>query len=157
MRETGRMRNRWPILALLCVLASLLAGGTVSAHSATAAENRVWAFDLADQAHVGGAASLTLELRQGYELAEYDFASGSPLAAKGGSKIDRGAFRKEREAFWKAEAQNNPGKYSANDLAKMEKGRAPTGPDGHPMELHHVDRTPEGGVTPNEQDGSPPW
>jgi hypothetical protein len=28
----------------------------------------------------------------------------------------------------------------------MEKGHAPTGPDGHPMELHHVDRTPEGGV-----------
>ena len=30
----------------------------------------------------------------------------------------------------------------------MEKGRPPIGTDGHPMELHHVDRTPEGGVKP---------
>jgi hypothetical protein len=28
----------------------------------------------------------------------------------------------------------------------MKKGRAPTGPDGHPMELHHTDQTPEGGL-----------
>lgn len=67
-------------------------------------------------------------------------------ATRQGSKIDRAAFRAEREAFWKAEAKNNPGKYSAEDLAKMEKGRAPTGADGHPMELHHKDRTPNGGV-----------
>ncbi len=151
------MRSRRPILMLLCALASQLVPGIASASTASGAETRVWAFELADGVRVGGERSLTLDLHQGCELAEYDFASGSPLAAKGGSKIDRGAFRKEREAFWKAEAQNNPGKYSANDLAKMEKGRAPTGPDGHPMELHHVDRTPEGGVTPNEQDGSPPW
>ncbi len=64
------------------------------------------------------------------------------------SKIDRAAFKAEREAFWKAEAKNNPQNYTAEDLAKMEKGRAPTGPDGKPMELHHVDRTPEGGLRP---------
>jgi len=80
------MRNRWPILALLCVLASLLAGGIASAHSATGAENRVWAFDLAEQVHVAGASALTLELHQGSALAEYDSASGSLLAAKGGAK-----------------------------------------------------------------------
>ncbi len=80
------MRNRWPILALLCVLASLLVPGMASAHSASGAENRVWAFDLAEQVHVGGAASLTLELHQGCELADYDSASGSLLAARGGSK-----------------------------------------------------------------------
>src|SRR6185503_12986183 len=62
----------------------------------------------------------------------------------GASKIDRTAFKAEREAFWREEAKNNPGKYSAGDLAKMENGRPPIGPDGHPMELHHVDRTPEG-------------
>jgi hypothetical protein len=65
-----------------------------------------------------------------------------------GSKIDRNAFRAEREAFWKAEAKNNPGKYGADDMAKMQRGRPATGPDGYPMELHHVDRTPEGGVVP---------
>jgi RHS repeat-associated protein len=64
------------------------------------------------------------------------------------SKIDRAAFRTEREAYWKAEAKSNPGKYSAEDLAKMKRGRAPGGSDGNPMELHHNDRTPDGGLTP---------
>ena len=80
------MRNRWPILALLCVLASLLAGGIASAHAASGAENRVWGFDLAEQIHVGGQRALTPELHQGYELAEYDSASGSLLAARGGTR-----------------------------------------------------------------------
>jgi len=84
--EPKRARSRWPHLAILCVLASLLVPGTVSAHSATGAENRLWAFDLAEQVHVGGAASLTLELHQGYGLADYDFASGSLLAARGGGR-----------------------------------------------------------------------
>jgi RHS repeat-associated protein len=69
-------------------------------------------------------------------------------SSKAPSKIDRGAFRAEREAYWKAEAQINPGAYSAEDLSKMERGRAPIGPDGAPMELHHVDRTPDGGLMP---------
>ncbi len=80
------MRSRWPILALLCVLASLLVPGTASAHSVAGAENRVWAFNLAEQVHVAGAATLTLELHQGCELAEYGCASASLLAAKGGGK-----------------------------------------------------------------------
>jgi len=67
---------------------------------------------------------------------------------KATSKIDRAAFKSERNAFWKTEAKANPGKYSEEDLAKMQKGGAPIGPDGHPMELHHVDGTPDGGVTP---------
>jgi RHS repeat-associated protein len=83
----------------------------------------------------------------GYALKAGSSAAESGIA-KGASKIDRNAFRAEREAFWKAEAMNNPGKYSADDLAKMQKGRAPTGADGYPVELHHVDGTPEGGVTP---------
>jgi hypothetical protein len=70
------------------------------------------------------------------------------VATKKTSQIDRAAFKAEREAFWKAEAKKNPSKYNPEDLAKMEKGRAPAGPDGHPMELHHVDRTPQGGTTP---------
>ena len=79
------MRNRWPIFALLCVLASLLVPGIASAHSAAGAENRVWGFDLAEQIHVGGQRALTPELHQGCEPREYDSASGSPLAAKGGA------------------------------------------------------------------------
>jgi RHS repeat-associated protein len=68
-----------------------------------------------------------------------------PLPA---SKINRPKFKLEREAFWKAQAKNNPSKYSPADLAKMKNGKAPTGPDGHPMELHHTDGTPNGGLDP---------
>jgi RHS repeat-associated protein len=75
--------------------------------------------------------------------------AGTPNGtARAPSKIDRAQFKAEREAFWKAEAKNHPEKYSAKDLAKMEKGRAPTGADGHPVELHHVDRTPTGPKEP---------
>lgn len=69
-------------------------------------------------------------------------------AGKKASKIDRAAFNGERAKFWKEEAKSNPEKYSQEDLARMQKGGEPTGPDGHPMELHHVDGTHEGGVTP---------
>ena len=64
------------------------------------------------------------------------------------SKIDRAAFKAEREAFWKSEAKNNPTKYTSNDIDRMNGGKPPIGSDGYPVELHHVDRTPDGGVTP---------
>jgi hypothetical protein len=80
---------------LLCVLASLLVPGIASAHSAAGAENRVWAFDLSEQVHVAGAATLTPELHQGCGLAEYDSASGSLLAARGGLRIADGQFGKK--------------------------------------------------------------
>ncbi len=80
------MRNRWPTLALLCALASLLVPGIASASAGGSAENRVWAFDLAEQVHVAGQRALTLELHQGCELAEYDCASGSLLAPNGGGR-----------------------------------------------------------------------
>ena len=68
--------------------------------------------------------------------------------AANASKIDRTAFRTEREEFWKSEAKNNPGQYSPENLERMKQGKAPIGPDGYPMELHHVNRTPEGGTKP---------
>ena len=71
--------------------------------------------------------------------------------SKGGrkaSKIDRNAFRGQREAYWKAEAKNNPGKYGKEDLAKMKKGKAPTGSDGHPIELHHDGGNPDSPLVP---------
>ncbi len=43
------MQSRLPILTLLCVLVSLALSGTASAHPAAGGENRVWAFDLAEQ------------------------------------------------------------------------------------------------------------
>lgn len=64
------------------------------------------------------------------------------------STIDRSAFRAERESFWRNEAAENPAAYGSGDLARMAKGKAPIGSDGHPMELHHVDRTQDGGLVP---------
>ena len=64
------------------------------------------------------------------------------------SKIDRAVFKAERKAFWKTEAETNAATYNADDVARMQKGSAPIGEDGYPMELHHVNRTPEGGVVP---------
>jgi len=64
------------------------------------------------------------------------------------SKIDRKAFRAQREEFWKNEAQQNPDGYSKEDLQRMLGGKAPTGSDGYPMELHHVEGTPEGELEP---------
>jgi len=40
------------------------------------------------------------------------------------------------------------GRHPPEDLARMEKGKPPIGPDGHPMELHHVDRTQNGPLEP---------
>jgi hypothetical protein len=89
-----------------------------------------------------GAAELTAAMSEG--------GAAKPAAPqqRQASRIDRNAFKKEREAFWKAEAENSPGKYSPEDLARMKEGRAPLGTDGNPMELHHLDRTPEGGLQP---------
>ncbi len=69
--------------------------GIASAHSAAGTENRVWAFDLPEQVHVAGAAALALELHQGYELAQYDSASDSLLAARRGF----GSFSKLKRAL----------------------------------------------------------
>ncbi len=120
------MRNRWPILALLCVLASLLVPGIASASAGSSAENRVWAFDLAEQVHVDGAAALTPGLHQGCELAEYDFASGSLLAAKGGGSIPGKPFRgpdAAKHAFGHLEKHSGlDPKVASNRLHKLKEG-----------------------------------
>lgn len=69
-------------------------------------------------------------------------------AKRATSQIDRAAFRAERAGFWKAEGQANPSKYTAENLERMNGGRAPVGVDGKSMELHHVDGTPRGGLMP---------
>jgi RHS repeat-associated protein len=79
-------------------------------------------------------------------VAKESLESGATRIGRRTSQIDRKAFAKERAAYWKNEAQNAPGKYSKEDLAKMQKGRPPLGPDGFPMELHHSDQTPQGGL-----------
>ena len=53
----------------------------------------------------------------------------------------RAEFNELKPEFWKAEAAGGKaGTYSAENLARMRAGKAPIGPDGYPMELHH--RTP---------------
>jgi hypothetical protein len=56
--------------------------------------------------------------------------------------------RRTERHIGKKEAATSPGQYSSADLEKMEAGRAPTGADGKPMELHHHDGTPDGPLDP---------
>jgi hypothetical protein len=58
----------------------------------------------------------------------------------------RREFEAIKSRFWKHEATVNPGAYSPENLAKMKNGRAPIGPDGHPLELHHKVPLAEGGT-----------
>lgn len=66
----------------------------------------------------------------------------------GRSNIDRRQFGQQRPNFWRQEAQGNAENYHDANLARMKAGKPPIGVDGHPMELHHIDGTPEGGVRP---------
>jgi A nuclease of the HNH/ENDO VII superfamily with conserved LHH len=72
---------------------------------------------------------------------------GAP-STKPPSRIDRGTFKSEREAFWKNEAKVNPGGYNAGDVGRMQQGRPPIGKDGHKMELHHPNGNPNGPLQP---------
>ena len=76
------------------------------------------------------------------------FVGDDGILVHNASKIDRNLFRREREAYWRAEAMKNPTKYSASDFARMALGKPPIGSDGHPMELHHVNQTQDGGLKP---------
>ena len=138
MSETDpAMRSRFSILFFLCVLASLLVPGTASARTVAGAENRVWAFDLAKQVHVAGAATLTPELHQECGLAEYDCASGSLLAARGGlGSLGRaGSSSSIRVAEGGASAAEKL-------FGKLSKGGVDVTPPGHPGKLV---RLPDGG------------
>ena len=86
--------------------------------------------------------------KEGTQALKAGVEGTASATGRAASQIDRTAFAKERSAFWKREAAENPSKYSEENLARMEEGKAPVGEDGHPMELHHVDRTPEGGLKP---------
>lgn len=112
------MRTRWPILALLCVLASLPVPGIASASTAAEAETRVPAFDLADQACVGIERSLTLDPHLGCAPTYDDLASDSLLAARGA----KGALRfpgtnpaKAPKGFeWRGKPGSTPGSAEGN-------------------------------------------
>ncbi len=67
---------------------------------------------------------------------------------KANSQIDRAKFKKEREAYWKSEAEENSAQYRPEELARMREGKPPISHDGYPMELHHKNRTPTGGLQP---------
>ena len=83
------------LMAVLCVLASLLVPGIASASTAPGAETRVWAFDRQNQVGAEVEPSLTLELHRGCAPREYDSASGSLLAARGGWALSDAHVRAE--------------------------------------------------------------
>ena len=87
-------------------------------------------------------------LYKGAEEIRQATKGGDEGAKPPSSQIDRAAFANTREAYWQAEAANNSGVYSESDLSRMRDGRPPMGSDGYPMELHHVDGTPEGDLQP---------
>jgi RHS repeat-associated protein len=61
-------------------------------------------------------------------------------------KAQRAEFNKAKPQLWKHEAATNPQKYSAENIALMRDGRAPIGPDGFPMEIHHITPLSQGGT-----------
>ncbi len=48
--------------------------------------------------------------------------------------------------YWKSEAEKNPTRYTPENLERMRQGKAPLGPDGRPIELHHKKPLSEGGT-----------
>jgi hypothetical protein len=58
----------------------------------------------------------------------------------------RTEFQRVKSQFWKHEAASNAGKYTPDNLARMQKGKPPIGQDGHSMELHHIQPLTEGGT-----------
>lgn len=81
------MRSRWPILAILCVLAILLVPVIASASTAAGAETRVMGLELGNPTSVRVERTPTLATQQGYAPAYDDFASDSLLAARGGTYV----------------------------------------------------------------------
>ncbi|MBX3373176.1 MAG: hypothetical protein KF817_05020 [Phycisphaeraceae bacterium] len=97
MRGTGYVSSRDPLLAILCVLASLLVPAIASANSAAGAETLAWAFDLQDQVGVKVERSLTFALHQGWAPTYDQLASDSLLAARGGAHSAANAVRLNRQ------------------------------------------------------------
>ena len=75
---------------------------------------------------------------------------GAALNAAGQalSKINPVDLLDMKEDYWKQESKKSSGDYSSKDLERMEQGKAQMGSDGYPMELHHMDGTPTGGLKP---------
>ena len=72
------------LVMLVCSLASLMVPGMASAGTAVGDETRAYAFNVADESHVGPAGSLTPALRPGCAPTYDELASDSLLAARGG-------------------------------------------------------------------------
>jgi hypothetical protein len=88
-REVETRAGRWPFLAILCALASLLVPGIASAGTAAGAETRIGVFDLSEQVRIRGSASLTFAPHPGCEPTYDQLASDFLLAARGGSALSK--------------------------------------------------------------------
>ena len=74
-------------------------------------------------------------------------AEAAPARVTGGELDNaRREFERMKPQLWKEEAEKNPQKYTAEQLASMRKGKAPVGSDGKPMEIHHKKLLSEGGT-----------
>ncbi len=70
---------------------------------------------------------------------------GTKKLTKAEKEAARKEFEKMKPKAWIEEARRNPKKYSPEQLKDMEKGKAPIGADGHPMEIHHREPLANGG------------
>ena len=61
------------------------------------------------------------------------------------SQIDRQEFNKQRQSWWKSLVNDD---YGEENRKRMKEGKAPIGPDGNPIELHHVNGQPNGPIVP---------
>lgn len=85
-----------------------------------------------------------------YQYANADPPVPSANTGRRPSQIDRSAFDRQRESYWREQAERNPGQFGANpeNLSRMRAGRAPIGGDGFPMELHHPGGNPNATLLP---------
>jgi hypothetical protein len=62
----------------------------------------------------------------------------------------RREFEGMKSQLWKDEAVKNPEKYSHEQLGRMRSGKAPDGPDGKRMEIHHKKPLSDGGTNTHD-------
>jgi hypothetical protein len=81
-------------------------------------------------------------LKKGMDI--YAAIKAAKVGKKQAEKLRR-QFNTMRPELWKREAKENPHKYTPEQLSAMERGEAPIGSDGLPMEIHHIRNLQYGG------------
>ena len=98
---------------------------------------------------VGALAGVALEVGGGGDEEGLEAGGDLPAIDRNGdsaAELRRVFNNSVRPTYWKAAAADDAEAWSPSNLARMEKGQAPIGADGYPMELHHKIPLSEGGT-----------